>query len=80
MPADTCPEHSNPKPCIRCALLCGCGCDGLREGVSEEVWEAALVIEPFLRQHAERSKPKPPAPKPRRPRSGRMFLDHNPQG
>lgn len=49
-----CVEHDHPKPCLRCALLCPCGCDALRKGVSEEVWEAMKVVEPFIRQHDKR--------------------------
>lgn len=53
-----CVEHDLPKPCLRCALLCACGCDSLRAGVSEEVWDAAKVIEPFIRlQEARDARP-----------------------
>lgn len=53
-PTKVCGEHDLPRPCLRCALLCPCGCGMLRDGVSVDVWEAALEVEPFLRAHVAR--------------------------
>jgi hypothetical protein len=40
---ERCVEHGLRQPCAKCALLCPCGCDELRDGVTGSMWTDVVI-------------------------------------